>query len=314
MSTTRWPKKGALILKVIRALFAIKKGDIVFLQRTISNKYFFVIMVAYLKIFRRKVIFDFDDPVYVRNHSYLKTKIFTQMADAVFVCTHAQAEWAKQYNKNVHVIHISLMYSEYAKYTKDYSNSVGPCVIGWIGSGPEHLRSGNLGIIASVLRKLVAKTHAPFKFVLVGALGDPEIYNLFRSIDGLSVDFIDSLDWVDPDAVPSEIQTFDIGVLPHQTEGEWNQGKSSFKILEYMGCGVASVCTLFGEMSYIITDGVNGYLADSEDEWIEKLEKLVMDRDLRARFGKAGQERIREEYCFESNIPRMIEIIDDLKA
>src|SRR3989338_11231928 len=59
ISTTRWPKKFFLIVTTIRSLFSIKKGDIVFLQRTIGNKYFFVIMVTYLKLFCRKMIFDF---------------------------------------------------------------------------------------------------------------------------------------------------------------------------------------------------------------------------------------------------------------
>src|SRR3989344_7916704 len=65
MSLTSWPKKGALILQLLRSLASVKKGDIVYLQRTISNKYFFIILVVYLFFFRRKMVFDFDDPVYI---------------------------------------------------------------------------------------------------------------------------------------------------------------------------------------------------------------------------------------------------------
>ncbi len=308
ISLTPWPKKLTLLMQIIRAIFSVKKGDVIFLQRTISNKYFFVIIVAYLLLFRRKMIFDFDDPVWI--HSFLKTKILTQMADAVIVCTHVQKEWAEQYNKNVNVLHIALDIKAYEQFTKDYSVSTTLRTVGWVGTGDEHLR--NLEILASVFRKLVSKTHTPFKFVLIGALKNQKVYDLFQNITGLSVEFIDTLDWNNPESVPREIQKFDVGVIPHQTDGEWNRAKTSFKVLEYMACGVATMCSNFGEMPYIIEDGVNGYIANSEDEWVGKLEKLLSDNVLCTRLGRAGQQRVREEYCFDALIPKYIEIIKTL--
>lgn len=309
ISRTRWPKKFFLIIQTLRSLFSIRKGDIVFLQRAISNKYFSAIMVAYLFLFRRKMIFDFDDPVYT--HSFLKTKVFTQMADVVIVCTHGQAEWARQYNKNVHIIHIALNLAVYEKSTKDYSVNSGQCVIGWVGTGPEHVH--NLKILASVFRKLIPNTTTPFKFVFIGALHDKRVREVFSNIPGLDIEFVDVLDWTDPKVMPREIQKFDIGVVPHQSEGEWNRSKSSFKVLEYMACGVATICSAFGEMPFIIKDGINGYIAGPEDEWVEKLQRLLADRDLRARLGKAGQERVREEYCFDAIIPRIATILTELE-
>ncbi len=309
VSRTRWPKKFLLIMQVIRSLFSIKKGDIIYLQRTISNKYFFVIMAAYIWFFRRKMIFDFDDPVWL--HSYLKTKIFTQMADVVIACSHAQAEWAKQFNKNVHIIHIALDFAAYKKFTKDYSALSSPVVIGWVGTGPEHLY--NLEQLAGVFEELLKKNTAPFKFVLIGALKSQKVYEVFQKISGLAVEFIDALEWNNPESVPREIQKFDIGVLPHKAEGEWNKAKTSFKILEYMACGVATVSSNFGEMPYIVKDGTNGFLASSQEEWVERLQKLLLDKELRATFGHAGQGRVREEYSFDAIVPRLLEIFKTLE-
>jgi len=308
MSQTPWPKKFLLIIATIRSLFLIEKGDIIYLQRTIANKYFFVIMVAYLFFFRRKMIFDFDDPVYV--HSFLKTKVFTKMADAVVVCTHGQAQWARKYNPNVHIFHILLDFPTYQKFTKDYRQEQGPLIIGWVGTGPEHIR--NLKILAPVFKKLTEKTKIPFKFVLIGAGHDKKIYDLFENIPDLHVEFIDSLDWTNPESVPRKIQKFDIGVLPHRNDGEWNESKTSLKNLEYMACGVATICSSFGEISLVIQDGVNGYLVSSDAEWVEKLNKLISDADLRARLGKAGQKTVQENYCYDSTIPRLIDLINSL--
>jgi glycosyltransferase involved in cell wall biosynthesis len=309
ISRTRWPKKGLLILQVLRALATIKKGDIVYLQRTISNKYFFVLVVVYLALFRRKMIFDFDDPVYL--HSYLKTKTFCRMADAVITCTHTQAKWAQQFNKNVHIIHIALTMPAYEKFTKQYAATAELPVIGWVGNGPEHLR--NLEVLSSVFKKLLGNTGNPFSFTLIGALGNKEVYALFKDIPGLRTRFVDALDWNNPESVPCEIQQLDIGVVPHQSEGEWNKAKTSFKILEYMACGVATVVSDFGEMPYIITDGTNGFIAESEEAWVEKLKTLLIDKALRARIGQAGQERVREAYCFDATVPRLMEIVTSLE-
>ena len=310
LSRTPWPKKFSLIIATIRSLFSIQKGDIVYLQRAIANKYFFVIMVVYLFFSRRKMIFDFDDPVYV--HTFFKTKIFTQMADAVITCTHGQATWARQYNSNVHIFHIVVDFPSYQKFTKDYTQRESPLTIGWVGTGPEHIR--NLEILVPVFKKLLASTATTFRFLLIGALKNKGVYEMFQHIHGLEVEFIDSLDWTDPESVPREIQKFDIGVLPHRSDGEWNKNKTSLKNLEYMACGVATICSSFGEMPYVIEDGVNGYLAGSEEEWVEKLKNLLADKELRTRIGRAGQEHVRDNYSYDAVILRLMDLINSVSG
>ena len=308
MSATKWPKKGVLILQLLRALTSVKKGDIVYLQRTISNKYFFVIMVAYLLVSRRKMIFDFDDPVYV--HTLFKTVVFTKMADTVVVCSHGQKEWALRHNPKVHLLHISLDFPAYATYTKKYAPEQNPLVIGWVGNGPEHIE--HFKVLVPVFEKLLAETTTSFKFRLIGALKDKKVYEVFNNIRGLTVDYIDSLDWTDPESIPREIQKFDIGIMPHLSDGTWNQNKTAFKHLEYMACGVATIVSTFGEMPYIFCEGVNGYMASSTDEWVSKLQNLLSDKELRMKIGLAGQKTVREEYCYEVMIPRLIELINSV--
>lgn len=309
MSSTPWPKKLFLILETIRSLFSINKGDIIFLQRTVYNKYFFVLMVAYLFVSRQKMIFDFDDPIYT--HNFLKTKTFSQMADAVIVCTHAQAEWARQFNPNVHIAHIAIDTSPYEECAKDYPLPGGKPIIGWLGTGPEHLQ--NFPVLVSALGRLAARKDTPFTFVLIGAFENKKVYDLFRGIPDLDVRFIDRLVYTDPLSAPREIQKFTIGVVPHQSEGVWNKGKTSMKVLEYMACAVPTVVSAFGEMPYIVEDGVNGFIASSEDEWVEKLTLLLKDRALRERLGRAGQETVRARYSFDTIVPQIALLIRSLE-
>ena len=306
IARTPWPRKAKLIVELIRTLPSIKKGDVVYLQRATYSKYFFLIMVCYTFLFRRKMIFDFDDPIYV--HSYFKTKVFCQMADLIITCTHGQAEWARQFNSHVEIIHIAVASGEYEKFTKDYDSSHGKIIIGWTGVGPEHLK--NLPLLVPVFKKLVEKDARRLKFILIGAFGDQRVYDLF-SIPELEVEFIDK---AEPKSMPERIGKFDIGVVPHQTEGEWNKSKTSLKVLEYMACGVPAVATKFGEMPYIITDGVDGFVASATEEWVEKIERLMEDSKLRESMGRAGQQRVKEGYSFGVLAPRLKKLIEDVAA
>jgi glycosyltransferase involved in cell wall biosynthesis len=307
IALTPWPKKFVLILQTIRSLFSIQRDDIIYLQRAVYSKYFFLIMVIYLAIFRRKMIFDFDDPVYV--HTPFKTKVFSKIANAVIVSTHGQLAWARQFNKNVRYIHFAIDPTLYIAYEKDYTVAPEVPVIGWLGTGPEHLH--NLVLLIPVLRRLAGKV--PFTFTLIGSFNDQRVLRLFDNIPDLDIRFIDRLAYTDAEAAPKEVQKFDIGVLPHQSEGEWNKGKTSMKVLEYMAAAVPPVASAFGEMPHIVRDGENGFLASSEDEWVDKLTALIGDPALRKRLGKAGQKTVVENFSLAGAVTAVEDVIRTLR-
>ena len=76
---------------------------------------------------------------------------------------------------------------------------------------------------------------------------------------------------------------------------------------------LSTISSNIGEMTYVIRDGVNGFLADNEEEWVEKLKRLVESRELRAKIGKAGQETMRKDECYEAIMPEMVKIIRDVQ-
>src|SRR6185503_4376730 len=56
----------------------------------------------------------------------------------------------------------------------------------------------------------------------------------------------------------------------------------------------------------IIQDGVNGFLASTSDEWIEKIGRLLSDPELRARFALQGRRTIEERYSLAVNAPKLV--------
>lgn len=307
IANTSWPGKLRHLIDFTRALHSTKKGDLIFLQRTVGNKYVFLLLVVYLFFHARKIIFDFDDAIYL--YDSFQTKTLVRMADQVIVCSQMLADWVRPYNEHVSVFHTVLKFSDYAAFTKDYTTTAGPTVIGWVGTAKNHME--NLTFLAGVLRTL-ATTKVPFTFVLVGAGSYRPAYELFEKIPHLTVEFIDELDWAHPASVPREIQKFDIGVMPLVTNDEWNLARSSFKPLEYMACGVVSLSSPIGEILNVVHDGENGILADSEDEWVATLTRLSGDRKELARLGMTGQAWVRDNECYEAIMPRLITLINPL--
>lgn len=54
ISETPWPQKGALILAAYKNLWKVGRGDVIFLQRAIQNKYFVTALIFQKLFFRRK--------------------------------------------------------------------------------------------------------------------------------------------------------------------------------------------------------------------------------------------------------------------
>ena len=312
-SHTPWPKKIKLIWQYFKIFFReIKKKDIIYLQRTVYNKYFFLLIVFYKIFFGRKIIFDFDDAIYLNSpfeRSFLKTfktKVLTKLANAVIVGSHGLKNWAQNYNQKVFLIPTCIRFEDYLKFTKDFSKNSSKVNIGWIGNAPHHYQ--NLEILPPVFKKLIQE-NLSLKFTLIGASKNQKVYSLFKEIEGLEVEILDQIPFHE---VPQWIQKFDIGILPYAEDSEWNRGKCSFKAIEYMACAVPTVCSTVGENNYLIEDGKNGFLAKNEKEWVEKLKKLILDKNLREKIGKAGQRTIKERYSLEVNAPKLIEIFQKI--
>jgi glycosyltransferase involved in cell wall biosynthesis len=100
------------------------------------------------------------------------------------------------------------------------------------------------------------------------------------------------------DTEVSDLRGFDIGIMP-LPDTEWAKGKCAMKLLQYMGVGVPSIGSSLGGNLEVIRDGENGYLASSEDEWLEKTLRLAGDAELSHRLGAAGRETVVAQYSAE---------------
>jgi len=105
-----------------------------------------------------------------------------------------------------------------------------------------------------------------------------------------------------------DYKSLDIGVYPLPND-EWAKGKAGFKAIYYMAAGVPCVASPVGMNKEIIQDGVNGFLANSEEEWLEKISLLIENPELRKKIGLAGRKTVEERYSVKVNAPRFLKVL-----
>jgi glycosyltransferase involved in cell wall biosynthesis len=64
----------------------------------------------------------------------------------------------------------------------------------------------------------------------------------------------------------------------------------------------------------IIEDGVNGFLASTDGEFADKLERLLADPALRARLAVAGRRTVEERYSLHVNAPKLAAVLQGVVA
>lgn len=95
-----------------------------------------------------------------------------------------------------------------------------------------------------------------------------------------------------------------VGVMP-LLDSAWERGKCGYKLIQYMGCSMPVVASDVGVNAEIVHCGVNGFLANSADEWVDAMLKILNDAYLRHHMGKAGRQRVEEIYCIQKTGPVM---------
>jgi glycosyltransferase involved in cell wall biosynthesis len=101
------------------------------------------------------------------------------------------------------------------------------------------------------------------------------------------------------------LSIFDIGLSPIQGTEDCHKGRIAMKHQEYMICGIPQVCSPIA-ISEAVVDEENVLIAYEEDEWAEKIYKLLKDEDLRRKLGQASNITFNELYTYEKEFPKLL--------
>lgn len=164
-----------------------------------------------------------------------------------------------------------------------------PCV-GWIG---QQSTAAFLLPYKKLFERLVQEGVARFSSI-----------GIDTSAMGLTME---SLTWHE-DTEVADILGFDIGIMP-LSDGPFERGKCGYKLIQYMACGLPVVASPVGVNCEIVEHGVNGFLAETPEEWEAALRTLLSDPELRKRMGKAGREKVERQYSLQVTGPRLAALL-----
>lgn len=242
------------------------------------------------------LVVDYDDAVFHRYDQHqasavrrlLGRKIDQVMRRANLVVAGNQylADWARSAGASrVEILPTVVDVTRYAVAESGVNGA--PPVIGWIGS-PSTAKF--LHLIAPALNELVATRRV--KVVAVGA-NTHQVSNLPVTV----------LPWAEATEV-AEIQHFDIGIMP-LPDAPFERGKCGYKLIQCMACGKPVVASPVGVNSQIVHDGVDGFLATTQAEWIAALTRLIDHPELRQQMGLAGRRKIEAQYSLQVTSERL---------
>ena len=184
------------------------------------------------------------------------------------------------------------------KYRPAVDARTHPLTIGWIGSPSTWV---NVRPLLPVLEQAAKEHDARIRVVGAGVAGRND-----RS------PYVDFVDW-NEDREVADVQAMDVGIMP-LLDLPFQRGKSGYKIVQYMACGLPVVASPVGVNSTILRDGETGFLASTSHEWAGALDRLLRDGSLRERLGQAGRARAVESYSLASQTPRLIEVFRSAAA
>lgn len=257
-----------------------------------------------LAAFAPRVIFDFDDAIYVRrprrlgepaDDSWWRRKKFASTCRAVTVVAAGNdvlAGAAAPYANRIVTLPTPLDASRYRATTATQND---PPTIVWVGS-PENL------VYLEILRPALARL----------AERHPELR--------LRIVCSSFPDWPDvrtervlwsPDTEVEALASAHIGVMP-LSDDEWSQGKCAFKLLQYMAASLPCVASPVGANTEAVIEERTGLHARDTDEWEQALERLIGAPSLRERFGAAGRAHVESRYNLSNYQARYVELFKGL--
>ncbi len=251
------------------------------------------------KIFRKKIIYDFDDAIWLpdpnENSPLLrfikwksKVRLICRWSWKVSAGNEYLADFAGQYCDSVVVIP-TVVNTDYHVPAPQKNNKI---TIGWTGS---HTTLQYLNPLVPTLDRLCKKYDISFAVI---ANKDPEL-----PIAGFKF-----IAW-DQSREVSDLQQFDIGIMP-LTDDIWSQGKCGFKAIQYGATGIPALLSPVGVNKDVVKNNVSGYWCNTPDEWESRLEELIKSSTLRKEMGEAGRAHIEAHFSVKSIKERFLKLFE----
>ena len=270
--------------------------------------------------YNKKLVYDIDDnyldvpesnPVHAkfkktkRDRAMLSASLF--FADTITVSTEPLKERLEAHFKVVHGVDKHIVVVPNMNDITDWNYPIAKkhkdrVVIGYSGSNSHQ---DDLKMVLPYINNLMSK-YPYLWFEIIGAIDKSKIDEYFCSFDKKNLERVAMLPatatfWEYPEYLMK--QKWDIGIAP-LVDTVFTRCKSHIKWLEYSMMKIPTVASrvypYFMELAgrKTIIDGQNGFLARN-NEWEEKLERLILDKGLREKIGNDSYDFVKKYWQYK---------------
>ncbi len=287
------------LLGRVRAYHAARTADVVLVQRKLLPAG----EVAILRRFAKRLVFDFDDAVWLRDSysgkgfdSPRRAARFRAVVGASDLVVAGNAYLAAEAERFApgRVAVVPTCVNPAAYPVCPHTRPPGDIRLVWVGS-------------ASTLQGLER-----FRRVLE-AIGRAVPGARLRLICDQFLKFVylpvDPVTW-SAETEADLIATADVGIgwVP---DDPWSKGKCGLKVLQYQAAGLPVIANPVGVQADFVTPET-GFRAATEAEWVEAVRRLAASPDLRRDLGHAGRRQVVERYSIAAGAQRWLEILAEL--
>lgn len=235
--------------------------------------------------------------------SDIRRRVIEQLksADGVIVSTPYLAEVLSELNDRIYTIPNSI---DFVSWDKLKRRSRPGIRIGWAG-GSAH--EGDFEEINPAIKSL-AKKHKEVKFVLINGPTPKGLPEELKDVPRIKHKLV----WKDIKDYPRMLvgEDFDILIAP-LLDCAFNRAKSNIKWLEGAAMGIPTVASSVGHFKDSITHGVDGFLAETPEEFEKFLNILITDKKLRREMGRQARRTAEKNFSITSTTKKYLSVMED---
>ncbi len=257
------------------------------------------------KLFRKKIIYDFDDAIWLPNTSienkfvaafkcHGKVKFICRWSYKVSCGNHYLADYAKEFNTHT-IVNPTTVDTEKLHNPVGYPSATDPAhvAIGWTGS---HSTLNYLTPLLPIIDSL-SKRYPQLRLLVI-ADKNP----------GFFLECLQFIQWSKENEI-GDLMKIDIGIMP-LTDNEWGKGKCGFKAIQYMSLKKPALVSPVGVNSEIVDHGTNGFVCKTLEDWSNFLDYLILRPDECLAMGEKGREKVIRSYSVTSNASTFLALFE----
>lgn len=289
------------IRRKVHLIYALS-ADYVFIHREITPLGPPVFEWVLAKIMRKKIIYDFDDAIWLENTSE-ENKLISRMkfprkvfkicrwSHKISCCNNYLASNAKRYNPQVTIIPTTIDTGKWGPIKKPDKKEL--VRLGWTGT---HSTLPYLLTIKPALEKILNRYPKLIFRIICNKRPEWDLPNM------------EFIHWNKSTEI-QDLEGIDIGLMPLPSN-PWAEGKCGFKILQYFALGIPAVASPVGLNTNLIKHGKSGYLCSGEEEWIRNIDLLINSERLRYEIGINGRKILVNHYSLEVNTKNFLGLFE----